>query len=137
MANALRVNAAEVADLTTAISTEAETSGSEISLREVPRRSYQSTHVDGRTLAEQYAVGVHQKHLAIGRQTSKDLRWIGSQYPIDGDRVATGLCKPDRLCRTDAKTLPIQNGVLTRLGNQNAAGATVGDGGTASGNHPR
>ncbi len=53
----------------------------------IQRRGNQSADVDLRARTEQDAVRIDQVHLAVGIQMPEDLRAVGIEYPVDGNRA--------------------------------------------------
>ena len=56
-----------------------------------PGRSHQPTNIDRRALAEQDAVGVDEKHLAVGPQAAQNSRRVGADDPVQRHCTAAGL----------------------------------------------
>ena len=92
----------------------------EIAIADVQGGRHQTTHVDRRPCAKQDAVGVDQKHLAIGREIAQNGRWVGANHPVQRYRLASRLNELHRLPRSDAKALPIDRHVRRGLGDGRA-----------------
>src|SRR6267143_416384 len=76
----------------------------------------QPTHVDLCSGAEQNPIGVDQENPAVRLQLAQDDGWIHANDTVQGDRVHRRLEKADRFVRSDGKTVPVQNGFVSGLG---------------------
>ena len=94
----------------------------EIGVIDIERGGHQPGRVHGRTLAEQDAVRVDDKHLAVGRQIAQDGRAVIAQHPVQGHRIAIGLHELHRLALVDIEVGPIDNRVLAALIDHRRAG---------------
>ena len=115
------IDASLVDDAAGAVAGELVAARHQIGVRDVQCRCHQTAHIDRCTLTEQDAVGIHQKHLAVGVQAAQDAGRIGANDTVERDRTAAGLHKLHRLARLDAKALPVDRHVGRGLGDCHVA----------------
>src|SRR5712691_964788 len=76
----------------------------------------QPTHVDLCAGAEQNPIGVDQENPAVRLELAQDDGWIHANDTVQGDRVHRRLEKADSFVCSDGKTVPVQNGFVSGLG---------------------
>ena len=112
---ARRADRALVQDFTRAIAAKLVLAGHEVGVVDIQGGRYQARRVHGRALAEQHAVRVDDKHLAVGRQVAEDGRAIAAQYAVQGHRIAVRLHELHRLALVDIEVGPVDHRVLAAL----------------------
>ena len=86
--------------------------GHEVGIGNGQTGCHQATDIDLSAFAKQDAVGVDQKHLAIGGQAAQDAGWVSAQHPVQSHGTAGGLYKLHRLAGGDIEALPVDDRVL-------------------------
>ena len=90
----------------------------------------QATHVDLGGGTKQDAVGVGQKHLAVGVDAAQDLAGLGVEHAVEGDRTGRGLHKIDLGLGAHVEAVPVQHRAVAGLVDVEAI-AALPDGGGA------
>ena len=98
--------------------------GHEIAVGDVAGGRHQAADIDARPHAEQDAVGIDQKHLAVRRQRAEDLRGaLAAGDAIELGRTRTRHVDLRLFARADVEGLPVDDGVLGRLIDHDVGGA--------------
>ena len=129
---AIGVDRAIVAHCALASATKFVVARHEVTISDVQAGGRQPAHIDLRALAKQDAVGVDQKHLAVGTQAAQNIGRIRAQHPVEDHRAFAGLHELHRLARSDIEALPIDDGVLRGLVDGGATRRTADVGDTGS-----
>ena len=73
------------------------------------RRRHQRRHINLRAFVEHHAIGVDQKHLAIGGQAPEYLRRVNVSHPVQHRRLRALLIEMRGLAHFDIKLVPLDN----------------------------
>ncbi len=84
--------------------------GHEVCVGDVHGRRHQAGDVNAGGRAEKDAVGVDQKHLAVGREVAEDAAGRASCHPVQHDGTAVRLHELDRIAGADREAVPIDHG---------------------------
>ena len=89
--------------------------GHKVGVVDIQGGGYQARRVDRGSLAEQHAVRVDNKHLAVGRQVAEDGRAVAAQHAVQGHRIAVGLHELHRFTLVDIELGPVDHRILATL----------------------
>ena len=98
-----------------AVSSEGVAPRHEVGIADVQGRGHQTADVDAGSAGEQHAVGVEQKHLAIGVHGTGNHRLFSADHAVKDHRRGIGLLEVDRGVAADREALPVDGGLLRRL----------------------
>ncbi len=98
----------------------------EIGVADVQGRCDQAADVHLCGAAEQYAVRIQNKDLAVGTEITEDLTRVLTEDTVEGDGRRVGLVEVHGFVAADAEALPIDGEVLSLLGDS-GGGACLGD----------
>ena len=102
-------------------------------LVEVERGGDQAGGVDGRTLAEEDAVGVDQDDPAVGRDRAEDVGRRDADDFVCGDGQRRRLIEADTFALRDGEAVPLDERAVRRLVDRDARRALAGHRGSAAG----
>ena len=78
--------------------------------------SHQASYVDGGVLADDYAVRIHQEHMAIGKKAAVDEGLLIAGDTVQGQCILSGLLETDGFIFSDVEIGPVHgqaSGVLS------------------------
>ena len=89
--------------------------GHKVGIAQVQRGGHQATHVDAGSAGEQHAVGVEQKHLAIGVHGPGNHRLLIADHAVEDHGRCIGLHEVHRGRAADREALPVDGRALAAL----------------------
>src|SRR3989338_6181212 len=94
---------------------EAVVTGHKVGSADIQGRSHDAADIDLGRGAEQNAIRVDQKHLAVGIEGALNHRDIAAQYPVERHRAAARLIERNAVAGTDGEGLPVDRQFVAAL----------------------